>query len=100
MCIISIPSNLFGEHLQPGTVILSTSSSFQGQITLQDDGLGNMISASLKVGDVIYEHGIIIITSGGITGSVDGYYGQVNYGSAIYGDDDSIFVNDFYNING
>jgi hypothetical protein len=96
ICVISIPSNLFGEYLHPGTVILSTSSSLQGQITLQDDGLGNMISASLKVGDVIYEHGIIIITSGGITGSLDGY-GQVNYGSAIYGGDDSIFVNDFYN---
>ena len=96
IAVISIPSNLFGEYLKPGTVMLSTSSSFQGQITLQDDGLGNMISASLKVGDVIYEHGIIIITSGGITGSLDGY-GQVNYGSAIYGGDDSIFVNDFYN---
>ena len=96
ICIISIPSNLFGEYLKPGTVNISKSSSFFGNIILQDDSLGNLLQGSLKVGDVIYEHGIIIITNGGITGSLDGY-GQVNYGTAIYGGDDIIFVNDFYN---
>lgn len=96
ICIISIPSNLFGEFLKPGTVSLSTNHPFQGQITLQDDGLGNLLSSSLKVGDVIYEHGIVIITNGGITGSLDGY-GQVIYGTAIYGGDDMVFINSFYN---
>ena len=66
--VISIPSNLFGEYLKPGSVNIST-----GSIILQDDGLGNLLQGSLKVGDVIYEHGIIIITNSGITGSLDGY---------------------------
>jgi hypothetical protein len=57
--VISIPSNLFGEYLNPTTVTLTSAS-----ITLQDDGLGNIISGSTNVGNVIYEHGVIILTSG------------------------------------
>jgi hypothetical protein len=76
--VISIPSNLFGEYLKPGTVSIS-----DGTITLLDDGNGNMIYNNLKYGDVIYEHGMIIITSGG-TSSQPGY-GYVTYGSGTYG---------------
>jgi hypothetical protein len=86
--VISIPSNLFGEYLKPGTVSISN-----GSITLTDDGNGNMVSSNLKYGDVIYEHGIIILTNNGTPGS-DGY-GYVTYGSAIYGDGDSSFIEDF-----
>ena len=69
---------------------------FFGNIILQDDGLGNLLQGSLKVGDVIYEHGIIIITNSGITGSSDGY-GYVQYGSTLYGGGDYNFINNFYN---
>ncbi len=62
-------------------------------LNLYDDGLGNLLSASLKVGDVIYEHGVIIITNAGIPGFPDGY-GFVNYGTAVY---DSTLSNLFYN---
>jgi hypothetical protein len=60
--VISIPSNLFGEYLNPGTISITSAS-----LNLYDDGLGNLISASKKIGDVIYEHGIIIITNSGAT---------------------------------
>jgi len=86
--VISIPSNLFGEYLKPTTVVLTS-----GSVTLQDDGLGNMLYGTLKVGDVIYEHGLIILTSDGIPGQ-DGY-GYVTYGSAIYGSGDQQFINNF-----
>jgi hypothetical protein len=76
--VISIPSNLFGEYLKPGTVRISN-----GTTTFTDDGEGNMISGSLKYGDVIYEHGVIILTSNGISGSFG--YGSGVYGSGIYG---------------
>jgi len=86
--VISIPSNLRGEYLQPGSVIISN-----GTITLQDDGNGNMLYNSQKYGDVIYEHGVIIITSDGITGQ--GGYGGVFYGSGVYGLGVANLINSF-----
>lgn len=76
--VITIPSNLFGEYLKPNTVQISN-----GTTTFIDDGEGNMISGSLKYGDVIYEHGIIILTSNGISGSFG--YGSGVYGFGVYG---------------
>jgi hypothetical protein len=86
--VISIPSNLFGEYLKPTTVALTS-----GSITLQDDGLGNILYNNLKVGDVIYEHGLIILTSNGIPGQ-DGY-GYIIYGTGSYGGGDELFINNF-----
>lgn len=57
--VVSIPSNLFGEYLKPTSITLTS-----GSITLQDDGLGNITSGSTNVGNIIYEHGVIILTSG------------------------------------
>jgi hypothetical protein len=86
--VISIPSNLFGEYIKPNTLTLTS-----GSITLQDDGLGNVLYNSLKVGDIIYEHGIVILTSDGVPGQ-DGY-GYVTYGTAIYGASDIQFIDNF-----
>jgi hypothetical protein len=55
--VIAIPSNLFGEYIKPGTFTLSYES---GSFT--DDGEGNILTGSSKVGDIIYEHGITIVT--------------------------------------
>lgn len=86
--VISIPSNLFGQYVKPGTLILSNSL-----FTLHDDGEGNVITGSLKVGDIIYEHGIIILTSDGIP-KLDGY-GFATYGTGSYGVGDVSFIEDF-----
>jgi hypothetical protein len=86
--VISIPSNLWGEYLQPGTVSISN-----GTTTFTDDGEGNMISGSLKYGDVIYEHGIIILTSNGISGSTG--YGVGVYGSIVYGLSSIDYISNF-----
>jgi hypothetical protein len=86
--VISIPSNLWGQYLLPGSVNISN-----GSITLTDDGNGNMIYNSQKYGDVIYEHGIIIITSDG--SPLVGPYGSGNYGAAIYGVSVSNLINSF-----
>jgi hypothetical protein len=88
--VISIPSNVFGEYIKPGTFTLSYES---GSFT--DDGEGNLIFNNEKIGDIIYEHGMIILTSDGIPGQ-DGY-GYVNYGSTTYGLGDSLFIEDIIN---
>jgi hypothetical protein len=53
-----------------------------------------MISGSQKFGDVIYEHGIITLTSTGVTGSDSGY-GYITYGSGLYGGATFNFINGF-----
>lgn len=84
--VISIPSNLFGEYIKPNTF-----SIIVGSVTITDDGEGNLLSDEEKVGDIIYQHGMIVLTSDGIPG-MDGY-GFVEYGSTEYGVGDSGFIN-------
>jgi hypothetical protein len=86
--VITIPSNMFGEYVKPGSLTLSDGTS-----NLYDDGNGNVITGSLKVGDIIYEHGMIILTNDGIPGQ-DGY-GFVTYEGGSYGVGDVSFINDF-----
>jgi hypothetical protein len=86
--VVSIPSNLFGEYIKPGTFTLSNNS-----FILNDDGEGNVISGSHKVGDIIYEHGVIILTSDGVP-KLDGY-GFATYGTSSYGVGDISFIEGF-----
>ena len=88
--VVSIPSNLYGEYIKLNSVTLSTSN-----YTISDDGNGNMLSGSKKVGDIIYEHGMIILTNDGIDPEGDQGYGTVVYGAGTYGIDDTTFINDF-----
>ena len=88
--IISIPRKFFGERIRPGSVVL-TDNSLDSTLELRDDSQGNIydfaysqsysvasesfgsdgqISGSV-VGNIIYEHGVIMITD---TGSA---YGKV-----------------------
>ena len=82
--IISIPSNLFGEYIKPGTFQLEYDELGTSG-TIVDDENGNLLDTSdnSKVGDIIYQHGMAIITSLGtsISGSV---YGGGLYGSGVY----------------
>jgi hypothetical protein len=87
--VMSIPSNLFGEYIKPGTFFLSNGTS-----SITDDGEGNLISpTNQKVGDIIYEHGMIILTNDGLPG-LDGY-GYATYGSGIYGATDPLYIQNF-----
>ena len=89
--VISIPSRLWGDYIQPGSVKI-TSGSF----TLVDDAEGTLyikgVVPQVNYGNVIYEHGIITLTNsasycrGGDGGAVilEGY-GYSTYGEDIYG---------------
>jgi hypothetical protein len=88
--VIAIPSNIFGEYIKPGTFSLSYESG-----SFVDDGEGNLLYSSSKVGDIIYEHGIITLTSDGIPGTQG--YGFVYYGSTDYGGSDVAFILDLMN---
>jgi len=55
--VMSIPSNVFGEYIKPGTFSYTNTIA-----TYTDNGEGGLISGSTKVGDIIYEHGMVIMT--------------------------------------
>lgn len=58
--VYSIPRNLFGTHIQPGSVQISSSYN-----TLIDDGEGNLKKDTVNgqhMGNIIYSHGQLIIT--------------------------------------
>lgn len=64
--VITIPSNLYGEYIQPGSVTISVPSTPD---IYTDDSNGNILDGlSSKVGDIIYEHGIVVFTT--LTGAL------------------------------
>jgi hypothetical protein len=57
--IISIPTKLYGDYIKPNSFkIISPVSG-----TLYDDGEGRIKSGSNYVGNIIYEHGIVVLTN-------------------------------------
>ena len=86
--VMSIPKALFGDYLQPNTLRIITDSG-----SYFDDGEGRLkrdcplISSSIFVGNVIYEHGIIVFTGGTRTDGTGEFslYGTSEYGAGIYG---------------
>ena len=88
VAILSIPSRLFGDFIQPDSFTMEFSGS---AIQLSDDGEGNILNGGQIVGNIIYQHGIVTLTS---TDADSAGYGEAVYGSAIYGGTTNI-VDDF-----
>jgi len=59
----SIPSKLFGDYIQPESfeLYLAYDEWSENQL-VTDDGNGNLLSASINVGNIIYTHGIAVLT--------------------------------------
>jgi len=88
--VLSIPKAMFGDFIQPKSLNISTDSG-----SYYDDGEGVLmrtspnVTASIAVGNVIYEHGMVVFTGGTrkeATGE-DTLYGTSEYGNqtSIYG---------------
>tara|TARA_B100001094_G_scaffold319345_1_gene364062 strand:+ start:2394 stop:3311 length:918 start_codon:yes stop_codon:yes gene_type:complete len=65
IAVFSIPSRLFGDYIQPESFIWEDNTN---NALLTDDGEGNVIISGSSViggivGNIIYQHGIIIITN-------------------------------------
>jgi hypothetical protein len=82
--VMSVPSKLYGNYIQPGSFIWNmVSGSVSGSI--YDDANGNLIlSSSGEIcGQIFYPHGLAVITSDSNPG-LNGY-GSATYGSSLYG---------------
>lgn len=88
--VISIPSRLFGDYLQPGSIKISADTS-DGLFILVDDGEGTIcvdgVEPKVNYGNVIYEHGIIVLTNSAsyIRGKEGGSIELAGYGYSVYG---------------
>jgi hypothetical protein len=86
--VVSVPTKLFGEKIQPGSFKLEGPSG-----SISDDSNGNLIVdlTNELCGIITYQHGIAVITSDGSPGSL---YGIANYGVDKYdGLNDDPFLN-------
>jgi len=63
LSVLSIPSKLFGEYVKPGSY---------SDDTMSDDGQGNLLSGSIKVGNIIYKAGLVIFTDSG-SGAINNF---------------------------
>lgn len=90
ICVISIPSKLYGDKISPLSFYMTADSN-----TVYDDGEGNLVlSASNEIcGNIFYSHGIAVITSDSAPG--EDSYGAASYGSAVYGLTDANIVQAF-----
>jgi len=63
---ISIPKSLYGVYVEPSSILISSSfsyGSFPSGLVITDDGEGNLIQNGNRVGNAIYSHGQLIVTS-------------------------------------
>lgn len=85
--VISIPSKLYGDTIQPGSFIITAES---GSIT--DDTNGNLYFSldGEYCGNIIYQHGLVILTKDNQAGGP--YYGSAVYGTDVYGAGSNPFI--------
>jgi len=87
--ILSISSGVYGDYIQPGSFKLQAPAySGSGGGTIYDDGEGRLISGSNNevVGNIIYTHGIAILTNYKKSGYHYQTYATESYGP-VAGDD-------------
>ena len=98
--IISIPQRLYGDYINPKTFRYQ-GNNVLGNVTIIDDGQGNLLSNNQYCGNIIYSQGIVIITSQYIINTIDEtlitgndvFYGNATYGEDIYGGEVSFTEN-------
>ena len=85
--VISIPTKLYGDIIQPGSFIITAESG-----SISDDGNGNLyfLLDGEYCGNIIYQHGLIILTKDNAAGGP--YYGSALYGTASYGGGTNPFI--------
>ncbi len=101
--VISIPSKLFGDYIQPKSFLFEGPSG-----SIKDDGEGRLLwkhpnepatGYEYMRGNIIYQHGIITLFESFTVGdAVDSTYGNAVYGTDLYGADRierEAFINSF-----
>jgi len=90
--VISIPSKLWGDYIQPESFLLTGPSG-----SIKDDGEGRLLwkhpnepatGYEYMAGNIIYQHGIVTLFDSITVGNtLDATYGTAVYGTDLYGGD-------------
>ena len=75
--VISIPKKLYGDRLQPSSILITSAST-----QISDDGEGNLIIGSDIVGNVIYSHGLLILTTGSLISGITSSFISCSFSSS------------------
>lgn len=86
--VISIPSRLYGDRIQPGSFVFAAESG-----SVYDDGNGTLFFSldDGYAGNIIYQHGLVILTKDNET-VTGGLYGAGTYGTSTYAADGKPFI--------
>ena len=78
--VIAIPVGVFGDRIKPSSFKITCDSG-----SIIDDGEGNLFQSgsNVIVGNIIYAHGLAVIT--GTKNAVSSLYGSATYGTSSYG---------------
>jgi len=80
--VISVSSKLFGNYIQPYSFNYTFVSG--STHTIVDDGEGNLLSGSINVGNIIYTHGMAILTDASLaSGSVNTLNATCSFSSSL-----------------
>ena len=84
--VLSIPSRLWGDYVQPGSFEYKLTDSDSITHLITDDSNGNLYSSGTYVGNIIYPHGIAVFTDlqDNNPPRPEGY-GVSEYGDNFYG---------------
>ena len=87
IAILSIPSRLWGDYIQPNSFKFTLTDPTQGvDYTIIDDGNGQITyNTGGYLGNIIYTHGIVIFTNCADNAGLNEGYGTGSYGENIYG---------------
>jgi hypothetical protein len=77
--VLSVPNDTYGERIQRGTLTLTSAS-----LTLTDDGFSNLKDGNEIVGNIFYEHGLVVLTKNIDTSSYQTYEMSFNSTHTIY----------------
>ena len=82
--VISIPSKIYGDYIVPNSFKAELNLAGSGIYVIIDDGQGNIVleNTDEHFGNIIYTHGLVILT---VSGSILGGYGVTQYGNGQYG---------------
>jgi len=75
--VLSIPKKLYGDRIQPNSILINS-----GSVNIIDDGEGNLISGSNILGNVVYSHGLLVLTTGSFIDGITGSYVTCSFSSS------------------